>query len=143
MQKEVEIFLKEEVYQVVGAAIEVHRQLGYGFLEAVYHEALEIELSSRNIPYKSQVPLRIKYKDVVLKKEYAADLICFDSVIVEIKALNKLGGSEESQIINYLKATGLKVGLLINFGSVGKLEWKRFVLWSYEDTGGYLWIGKN
>ncbi len=123
-----EIFSKEEVYQVIGAAIEVHRELGNGFLEAVYQEALEMELTSRNIPFKSRVPLRIKYRDIVLKKEYVADLICFNSIIIEIKALGQLGGSEEPQIINYLKATGLKVGLLVNFGSVGKLEWKKFVL---------------
>jgi GxxExxY protein len=128
MGKEVEIFLKEEVYQIIGAAIEVHRELGNGFLEAVYQEALETELTSRNIPFKLQVPLKIKYKDIVLRKEYVADLICFNSIIIEIKALSQLGGSEEAQIINYLKATGLKVGLLVNFGSVGKLEWKKFVL---------------
>jgi GxxExxY protein len=128
MERQVKIFLKEEVYQIIGAAIEVHRELGNGFLEAVYHEALELELTSREIPFKSQVPLKIKYKDTVLRKEYVADLICFNSVVVEIKALGQLGGGEESQIINYLKATGLKVGLLVNFGSVGKLEWKKFVL---------------
>jgi GxxExxY protein len=128
MGKEVEIFLKEEVYLIMGAAIEVHRELGNGFLEAVYQEALETELTSRNIPFKLQVPLKIKYKDIVLRKEYVADLICFNSIIIEIKALSQLGGSEEAQIINYLKATGLKVGLLVNFGSVGKLEWKKFVL---------------
>jgi len=126
--EEKEILSKEEVYKIIGAAIEVHKELGNGFLEGVYQEALEIELTSRNIPFKPQAPLRIKYKDLVLKKEYMADLICFESIIVEIKALGKLGGNEESQVINYLKATGLKVGLLVNFGSVGKLEWKRFVL---------------
>jgi GxxExxY protein len=128
MERQVEIFFKEEVYQIIGAAIEVHRELGNGFLEGVYHEALELELTSREIPFKSQVPLKIKYKDIVLRKEYVADLICFNSIIIEIKALSQLGGSEETQIINYLKATGLKVGLLVNFGSVGKLEWKKFVL---------------
>ena len=128
MERQVEIFLKEEVYQIIGVAIEVHRELGNGFLEAVYHEALELELTSREIPFKSQVPLKIKYKDTVLRKEYMADLICFNSIVVEIKALGQLGGGEKSQIINYLKAIGLKVGLLVNFGSVGKLEWKKFVL---------------
>lgn len=101
--------------------------MGNGFLEAVYQEALERELSTRNIPFKSQVPIKIKYKDIFLRKEYVADIICFDSIIVEIKALRKLGGNEESQILNYLKATNFKVGLLVNFGSVGKLEWKKFV----------------
>lgn len=125
---ETELFLKDEVYQVIGAAIEVHKELGSGFLEAVYQEAFEIELTSRSVPYRSQVPLRVKYKGILLQKEYIADLLCFETIIVEIKALNKLSGNEESQILNYLKATGLKVGLLVNFGSAGKLEWKRLVL---------------
>jgi len=123
-----DILFKDEVYRIIGAAIEVHKELGNGFLEAVYQEALETELASRDIPFKSQVSLRIRYKEKLLRKEYMADMVCFDSIIVEIKALAKLGGSEESQIINYLKATSLRVGLLINFGSAGKLEWKRFVL---------------
>ena len=126
--KPVEIYLKEEVCQIMGAAMDAHRELGNGFLEAVYQEALERELSTRNIPFKSQVPIKIKYKDNFLRKEYIADIICFDSIIVEIKALSKLSGNEESQIINYLKATGFKVGLLVNFGSVGKLEWRKLVL---------------
>ncbi len=125
--KPVEIYLKEEVYQIMGAAMDAHKELGSGFLEAVYQEALERELSTRNIPFKAQVPIKIKYKDIFLRKEYIADIICFDSIIVEIKALSKLGGNEESQILNYLKATGYKVGLLVNFGSVGKLEWQKFV----------------
>ena len=123
----VEICLKDEVYQIMGAAMEVHSELGNGFLEAVYQEALERELSSRNIPFKSQVPIKIKYKDVFLRKEYIADIVCFDSIIVEIKALSRLSGNEESQILNYLKATNFKVGLLVNFGSASKLEWKKFV----------------
>lgn len=127
MDVQKEIYLKDEVFRIVGAAIDVHRELGSGFLEAVYQEAFEVELASRDIPFKSQAALKIKYKDRYLKKEYVADLLCFETVIVEIKALNKIGGNEESQVINYLKATGLKVGLLINFGSAGKLEWKRFV----------------
>lgn len=128
MEEKKEIYLKDEVYQIVGAAMDVHRELGSGFLEAVYQEAFELELASRDVPFISQAPLRIRYKNQMLKKEYQADLLCFDTVIVEIKAMNKTGGNEESQVINYLKATGLKVGLLINFGSAGKLEWKRFVL---------------
>ena len=127
MDVQKEIYLKDEVFRIVGAAIDVHRELGSGFLEAVYQEAFEVELASRDIPFKSQAALKIKYKDRYLKKEYVADLLCFETVIVEIKALNKIGGNEESQVINYLKATGLKVGLLINFGRAGKLEWKRFV----------------
>lgn len=123
-----ELIYREEVFQIIGAAIEVHKILGSGFLEAVYQEALEYELSLRKTPFVSQQPLKIQYKTHILNKEYIADLVCFDSIIVELKALQRLTGHEESQIINYLKATGMRVGLLINFGSSGKLEWKRLVL---------------
>ena len=122
-----ELILKEEVYAVVGAAIEVHRELGPGFLEAIYQEAMEIELSKRGIPFDAQKPIQVRYKSQILNKKYVADLVCFDLIIVELKALNRLSGNEQAQILNYLKATGFKVGVLINFGSHGKLEWKRFV----------------
>jgi GxxExxY protein len=122
------LLLKEEVYQVVGAAIEVHRELGHGFLEAVYQEALEIELKAQSIPFESQKILKVQYKGNVLNKGYSADLVCFGQLLVELKALKKLSGEEESQVLNYLKACGLRVGVLINFGSRGRLEWKRFVL---------------
>jgi GxxExxY protein len=122
-----ELILKEEVFAIVGAAIEVHRELGPGFLEAVYQEALEIELRERGISFEAQKPLRISYKGKTLNKEYFADVVCYGQIIVELKALDRLSGNEESQILNYLKATGLRVGVLINFGRHGKLEWKRFV----------------
>ena len=122
-----EILLKDEVFVVIGAAIEVHKELGNGFLEAVYQEAFEIELRNREIPFRSQVPLKITYKQQMLSKEYLADLVCFDSLVIELKAMARIGGNEEAQIINYLKATGIKVGLLINFGSAGRLEWKKIV----------------
>ncbi len=122
-----ELLLKDEVYAIVGAAIEVHRELGEGFLEAVYQEAMEIELESRSISFEAQNPLAVYYKKRRLKKEYLADFICYGKVIVELKALDKLSKKEESQILNYLKATGLRVGVLINFGSSGKLGWNRFV----------------
>jgi GxxExxY protein len=122
-----ELILGDECYAVIGAAMEVHSQLGPGFLEAVYQEALEMELSSRRTPFEAQKTLTISYKGQVLKKEYVADVICYGQIIVELKAMERLTGKEESQILNYLKATGFKVGLLINFGSHGKLEWKKFV----------------
>jgi len=122
-----ELILKDEVFAIIGAAIEVHRELGSGFLEAVYQEALEIELASRQIPFEPQKTLMIVYKGRALKKAYEADLVCYGQIIVELKALDRLSGKEEAQILNYLKATGLRVGLLINFGSHGRLEWKRFV----------------
>lgn len=122
------LLYREEVFKIVGAAIEVHTELGNGFLEPVYQGALEIELSLRNIPFEPQKRLQTFYKGINLNKEYIPDFVCFDKVIVEIKALNGLTNTETSQLLNYLKATGLKVGVLINFGSKGKLEWKRSVL---------------
>ena len=115
-----------KTFAIIGAAMEVHQILGCGFMESVYQEALDIEFRSQGIPYKAQPAIEIFYKGRLLEKKYQPDFICFNEVIVEIKALGELSGTEESQIINYLKATGLKVGLLINFGSKS-LEYKRFV----------------
>jgi GxxExxY protein len=122
-----ELILKDEVYAIIGAAIEVHKELGQGFLEAVYQEAMEIEVDDRKIPFEAQKKLKVFYKKRQLKKDYEADLVCFGQIVVELKALDKLTGKEEAQLINYLKATKMKVGLLINFGSHGKLEWQRCV----------------
>lgn len=96
---------KDEAYKIIGAAMAVHRELGAGFLEAVYQEALELELSDNNIPYQREVPLTILYKGNPLQKEYVSDFICFDKIIVELKAINSLEGIHEAQVINYLKAT--------------------------------------
>ena len=122
-----ELKLKEEVYAVIGAAIDVHRELGPGFLESIYQEAMEIELRNRKVPFVAQQPIPVRYMNVTLKKQYFADLVCFEKVIVEIKALPHLSGTERAQILNYLKGTGFPIGVLTNFGSHGKLEWKRLV----------------
>ena len=124
---ETDLIFGKEVYEIIGAAIEVHKTLEHGFLEAIYQEALEYELSDRKISFSSQIELKVKYKDRYLQKTYIADIIAYDKIIIELKALSNLSGKEEAQLINYLKATGFKVGLLINFGSPNKLEWKRFV----------------
>ena len=124
---QVELVYKDEVFAIVGAAMEVYNELGPGFLEPVYQEAMEIELESRELPFEPQKSLRITYKGRVLKKEYFADLACYDKIIVELKALDRLTTREEAQLLNYLKATGIRVGLLINFGGRHKLEWRRFV----------------
>jgi len=122
-----ELLLKEEVYAIVGAGMAVYNELGPGFLEAVYHEAMEIEMHRRGIPFNTHVPLTICYKGILLRKYYEADLIVFERVIVELKALKALGGLEQAQLLNYLKATGLHVGVLLNFGSHPDLEWQRLV----------------
>ncbi len=128
MPKEPEVYGKKEVFEIMGAAFEVYNQLGPGFLEAVYHEAMEIELASRRLPFESKKLLRIRFKDQFLKKRYEADFVCFGCVVVEIKATRALTGIDEAQLLNYLKATGYKVGVLINFGSKDKIEWKKRVL---------------
>ncbi len=122
-----ELLLKDEVYAIIGAAMEVHTALGSGFLEAVYHEAMELDEAERSIPFESHKKLKISYKGRILEKEYEADQVCYEQIVVEMKALDRLTSREEAQLLNYLKATGLRVGLLINFGSVGKLEWRRLV----------------
>ena len=121
------LLLEQETYAVTGAAIELHRTLGPGFLENVYQEAMQLELTARNIPFETEVPLNIVYKGQSLSQKYYADLICFGQIIVELKALNQLSGTEDAQLLNYLKASGLRVGLLFLFGSHGKLERKRLV----------------
>jgi len=122
-----ELLYKDEVYAIVGAAMEVYNVLGSGFLEAVYQEAFAMELTERNIPFEEQKELLIFYKGHQLKKTYTADFVAFGKIIIEIKALERLTSREEAQLLNYLKATGLELGVLINFGSTGKLEWKRMV----------------
>ncbi len=115
-----------KTYRIIGAAMEVHKELGCGFLEPVYQEALQIEFALQHLPFVVQPDIRIRYKEQLLKKFYVPDFVCFEEVIVEIKALSQLTGLEEAQVINYLKATGIKVGLLINFGCES-LKYKRLV----------------
>jgi len=121
------LLYKDEVYNIIGAAIEVHKELGPGFLESVYEEAFCIESDDRDIPYENQVKLPVYYKNRKLSKEFIADYIGYEKIIIELKGIPKLTKVEEAQIINYLKATKLQLGLLINFGSHQKLEWKRFI----------------
>ena len=122
-----ELLFKEEVYKIVGAAIEVYNELGAGFLESVYQEAMELELGDRAIPFTSQVPLRIRFKEGVLNKAFCADLICFGAVLVEFKAIEQITKRDEAQALNYLKATGLRLALIINFGDPGRWDWVRII----------------
>ena len=119
------IYLSNESYSITGAAMQVYNTLGTGFLEAVYQEALAIELTKRGIPYEREKDLKIYYDGQELKQTYRADFVCYDNIIVEIKAVADLNDSHRSQVFNYLKATGFKLGLLFNFGHSGGLEFER------------------
>lgn len=123
-----ELLLKDEVYTLVGAAMEVYNELGNGFLEAVYQEAYEMELGDRVIPYEPQKLLTIYYKTRKLNREYKADVPAYGKIVVELKSEERLTTKDEAQLLNYLNATRLPVGLLINFGAENKLEWKRMIL---------------
>jgi GxxExxY protein len=116
-----------QTYAIIGAAMEVHRVLGCGFLEPVYQEALAKEFLLREIPFRRQVELPLTYKGDLLAVKYKPDFICCDDVIVELKALDRLSGKEKAQVINYLKATGIERGLLLNFGTI-RLEYERLIL---------------
>ncbi len=116
-----------QTYEIIGAAMEVHRELGQGFLEAVYQEALAMELTTRGIPFEQEKVLSISFKGTPLKTAYRADFICYGEIVVETKASSTLTGGDEGQLLNYLKATEMSRGLLLNFGS-SSLQHKRMVL---------------
>jgi GxxExxY protein len=113
-------------HALIGAAMEVHSHLGSGFLEQVYHEARALEFTERDIPFRREVALPITYKERRLDTAYRADFLCFDSIVVEIKAIANTGIAEEAQMVNYLRATGKELGLLLNFGT-RSLTYRRFV----------------
>jgi GxxExxY protein len=125
-----------QTYAIIGAAMEVHRELGNGFLEGVYQEALAIELGLREIPFERETELRVHYKERLLDCSFRPDFICHGEIIVELKALSRLSGTEEAQIINYLKATGLKRGLILNFGEPS-LRYRRFVRGYGDSSADY------
>jgi GxxExxY protein len=117
----------QQTYDIIGAALEVHKSLGPGFLEAVYKEALSIELAERGIPFSGEAEIPVFYKGRTLKTCYRSDFICHGSIIVELKAISQLGDIETAQVINYLRATGFRKGLLFNFGATS-LEKRRLVM---------------
>lgn len=118
----------EETFRIRGAAFEVCRVMGHGFLEAVYQECLSMEFAGRNVPFTPKPHLQLSYKGSQLRQSYSPDFVCFDAIVVEIKALSGLSAEHRSQVLNYLKATGLRVGLLINFGAGPKAQIERFAL---------------
>ncbi|MBP8304257.1 MAG: GxxExxY protein [Phycisphaerae bacterium] len=122
-----ELLFKDECYAIQGAVFDVYKELGVGFLESVYQECLEKELLARHIPFESQRLLRLMYKGQVLEQTYKADLVCYDRILVEIKAVKSLTGEHRAQVMNYLKGTGLRLGLLANFGSFPRATVERVI----------------
>jgi GxxExxY protein len=118
---------KEECYLIQGAIFEVYKEMGTGFLEAVYQECLEIEFKKRNIPFLAQQELRLNYKGENLKQTYRPDFICYEQIIIEIKATKEIAAEHKAQVLNYLKAPKMKLGLLVNFGNSPKVSINRFV----------------
>lgn len=122
-----ELYFKEESYRIMGACFEVYKEKGSGFLEGVYQECLEIELGLREVPFRPQTSLDLSYKGRELKQKHVPDFICFGQIILEIKAVSQLHDEHRAQVHNYLKATGFKLGLLVNFGHYPQVEYERIV----------------
>jgi len=121
------ILFKKECYAIQGAIFDVYRLMGCGFLESVYQTCLENEFRMRNIPFDSQKEMKLYYKGIELPQTFKPDLICYDKIIVELKAVTVILPTHQAQLVNYLKATGMKLGLLVNFGAHPKASVKRFV----------------
>ena len=122
-----DVHYRDECYRIMGACFEVYKEKGCGFVEPVYQECLSFELAMQSISFAEQVELSLEYKGRQLQQTYKPDFICFDKIIVEIKAVSKLADEHPAQVHNYLKATGHKLGLLVNFGHYPKVEWERIV----------------
>ncbi len=123
-----DILYREESYRIMGACMEVYKEKGCGFLEAVFHECLEIEFRAQNVPFALRPILALGYKGVALKQTYSPDFVCYERIILEIKAVSHLADEHRAQVHNYLRATGHRLGLLVNFGHYPKLEWERIVV---------------
>ncbi|QJE96641.1 GxxExxY protein [Luteolibacter luteus] len=119
---------KQESYEVMGACFEVYKEMGAGFVEPIYHECLDREMTSRNIPFVHHAGLALTYKGQPLRLSYEADFVIHSKIVLEVKAVKRLDDSHRVQLLNYLKATGFQLGLLVNYGRVGGLEWERIVL---------------
>ena len=121
------LLFKEEVYNIMGACFQVYKDKGQGFVEPVYQDCLEIELSYRQIPFERQRQFKLKYRNQELKRYFTPDIICYGQVILELKAVSEIADEHRAQLINYLKVTGMRVGLIINFGHHPGLQWERMV----------------
>jgi GxxExxY protein len=123
-----DLLFRNETYQIIGGCMTVYKDKGHGFVEPVYQDCMEIELEHLKVPFLSQVNLPLTYRQIALKHTYIPDLLCFGEIIVELKAVKQLADEHRAQVLNYLKASGLQLGLLVNFGHYPGLEWERIVL---------------
>ena len=130
------MMLKQQGYDLMGAAFEVYNELGYGMAEEVYQQSLEIELQLRSIPFRSKAELDVFYKARILTAKYRPDIVVYEEIVVELKSLKELCADHEAQLFNYMRIARKQVGYLINFGRKGELEWKRFVLSDLHHSGG-------
>jgi GxxExxY protein len=128
-----ELLFKDECYAIQGAVFDVYREMGCGFLEAVYQECLEKEFRARQVPFEAQKELVLSYKGEVLSQTYRPDFICYGKIIVELKAIKEIASEHKAQLLNYLKATGLELGLLVNFGACPKAEIIRMANTNFRD----------
>ena len=122
-----EILFKNESYKIMGAMFEVYKEMGCGFLEPVYQECVELELADQGIPFVAQVQLKLSYKHHLLKSKYIPDAICYGEIVLELKAVKEIADEHRAQVHNYLKATGYRLGIIVNFGHYPKLQYERIV----------------
>ena len=133
-----ELIYKDESYAIIGACFAVYKDKGCGFLEPVYHECLQIEFESQNVPFRSKPPQTLRYRGHTLLQTFTPDFVCYDRIIVEIKASSRLVDEHRAQLLNYLSATGYDLGLLVNFGHYPKLESERLLRKKHENRDVYL-----
>ena len=133
-----ELIYKEESYAIIGACFEIYKNKGCGFHEPIYHECLEIEFEFQRIPFLSKPPQTLQYRNRTLVQTFSPDFICYDKIIVEIKAVSELIDEHRAQLLNYLSATSCKLGLLVNFGHYPRLEYERLLPRSHESADLYL-----
>ena len=133
-----ELLYKDESYAIIGACFAVYKEKGCGFLEPVYDECLEIEFESQRIPFLAQLPQTLRYRDRTLVQTFTPDFICYDKIIVEIKAVSTLVDEHRAQLLNYLSATGCELGLLVNFGHYPKMEYERLITRKQQPVDVYL-----
>jgi GxxExxY protein len=127
-EKHERLIYADEVFRIQGAVFEVYRAMGGGFLEAVYQECLTLEFGARSIPFRALQPLELEYKGRALRQTYSPDFVCFDAIIIELKAVRAIAPEHRAQVINYLRASGLRLGLLVNFGATPRAQIERFAL---------------